>query len=606
MRSIKLILIICLIISPTLLIAQSNQKLILKHKNFPSKLYSVKNQHQHINSYQYLNKTSKQKNTSQKSNAIIIGNTTYDLQTTGSMPRRFISYPNRKLATAWLGSSQDSIYTDLGTRYNSFDGTQWGSIPNNRIETIRTLNGGLNSTRNGEVSIASPNAITKKSNTNTSWDTTRTEVKFENLNWPRTATVGDTIYTIFGSNNPDSISGFKAPIYFTRSLDGGLTFSPPTALFALSAGYNSANFTGDVGPDHYAIDASGNTVAILILGVTEGAILLKSPNCGINWAMTILQEFPIQNYNGGITDTNSDGLCDTVLGLTGDGSVVIDWEGNIHVAYTSLLMSRCDTSPLSIYPLNKSDHIIYWNDRDTIFEEVSTLVDMNSNGIFDVGSNVIGNDNIRYGNSGYSLQPMLSIGPFNSILLIYAAVKENDTNDIGLNYHSIFLLYRIWTNNWCVPFDISNTNNQENIFANSSSSIATTYESLFIQWQQDFDPGTAIDGAHYLSVNDIVVRERDFNSWWCFSGLNEQKIIKNKFHPNPASISITMEIEAPYSSVSIVKIINVMGQVLIEKSISLQAGINKETLDTSELIPGIYTLLLNTDNNYSTEKIIIK
>lgn len=609
MRSIKLILIICLIISPTLLIAQSNQKLILKHKNFPSKLYSVKNQHQHINSYQYLNKTPKQKNTSQKSNAIIIGNTTYDLQTTGSMPRRVNFFSNTKVSTVWLGSSQISTYSDLGTRYNFFDGSQWqwGNIPTSRIETRKTFNGGLNKTRNGEINIAAPNAITKKSNTNTSWDTTRTEVKFENLNWPRTATVGDTIYTIFGSNSPDSISGFKAPIYFSRSFDGGITFSTPTALFAQAAGYDSSTAVGDIGPDHYAIDAYGSTVAILLIGVTEDVIVLKSTNCGNTWTKTIVQEFPIHKYNGGITDANGDGLCDTVLGVTGDGSILIGDNNVVHVVYSDLLLRKCDSGDITIYPINKSDYFKYWNDVEKILVEVPTLLDLNANGIFDVGSNAIGNDNIRYGNSGYSLNPMLASSHlFNYqefILIVYSAVMESDTDDNGLNYHSIYST-ALHNNYIYGPIDISETNSQENVFPTITPRTFknTEFPETYIQWQQDFDPGVAVNGAHNTTTNDIV-----FTRWELrFGGIGKSSNLQTKIYPNPANTSINIEIKASYSTLSSVKIINVLGQVLIEKSIPLQAGINKEKLDTSALIPGIYTLLLNADNNFSSEKIIIK
>lgn len=610
MRNIRVILILLLTISHTLLIAQSNRKLILKHKDFPSKLYSAKNHLANNNSLQHLNKASKQKKSKQNSNSTIIGNTTYDLQTTGSMPRRINFFSSTKVSTVWLGSSQDSIYSDLGTQYNFFEGSQWqwGNIPTNRIETRRTSNGGLNKTRNGEISIAAPNAVTKKKTDSTNWVSTRTEPLFENLNWPRTATVGDTIYTIWGSNTPDSISGFKAPIYFTRSIDGGLTFSTPTALFAQAAGYDTSNFIGDIGPDHYAIDAVGNTVAILLIGVTEDVVVLKSNNCGNTWTKTIVQEFPIHKYNGGITDINSDGLCDTVTGVTGDGSIVIGDNNVVYVVYSDLLLRKCDSGDFIIYPIYKSDYFKYWNDKDKIMVEVPTLLDINGNGVFDVGSNIIGNDNIRYGNSGYSLNPMLASSHiFNNqeiILIVYSAVMEFDTNDAGLNYHNIYVTALNNNNDIYGPEDISETNNQENVYPTITPRTLknTFFPETYIQWQQDFDPGTAVGGAHLNQVCDIVYERWELR----FGGIEKSSNLKNKIYPNPATNSITMEIEATYTMQVDLKIINVLGKVLIDKSISLKAGINKETMDTSTLIPGIYTLLLNTENTFSSEKIIIK
>ena len=73
----------------------------------------------------------------------IIGYTTYDLQSNGSVQNRLIVHDNGTISAAWTMSAEfNTTYSDRGTGYNYFDGTAWMLGPVNspadpRIEDSR-------------------------------------------------------------------------------------------------------------------------------------------------------------------------------------------------------------------------------------------------------------------------------------------------------------------------------------------------------------------------------------------------------------------------------------------------------------------------------------
>ena len=70
----------------------------------------------------------------------VIGTTTYDLQSNSTTPKRIVQGPGGKLTVSWTGSTDltGGGWTDRGTFYNYFDGTNWGIPTTGRLETVRT------------------------------------------------------------------------------------------------------------------------------------------------------------------------------------------------------------------------------------------------------------------------------------------------------------------------------------------------------------------------------------------------------------------------------------------------------------------------------------
>lgn len=552
------------------------------------------------------------KNVKRSATATIIGNTTYDLQSNAAMPRRIIAYPNGKISTVWTGSSEASSWTDRGTRYNSFDGTAWGAAPTAKLESKRVGWGNLSAVTGGEIVVSHVNAVTTNTGSGTAFGTTRTAGEFNGLTWPRTASVGNTVHAIIGTSAGDAETGFLAPVYYGKSTDGGANFDTVSAAFAVAAGYDSLNHAGDVGGDSYAIDANGSTVAVLILGTTEDVVLLKSTDAGATWTKKIIREFPIARYTGGITDANGDTVADTLLGVTSNGSVVVDNNGTVHVAFCDLLVLDPDGAGLNVFLTATSDYINYWNDADTTLIPVPTLLDLNGNGTFDSGSDFTGGTAVRYGNSGFTLNPMLSVGNsagaswHNAITLTYCAVAEEDTNDVGVDYRNVYITGTADNGaTWTDIVNVSQTSNQENMFVTVPAQIGADGK-VHMQWQQDFDPGNAVQGAHPSSVADIVYDNVDISTWFVGVGNTKKLDASIVAYPNPTSDVANLNITMNNASKAEIKLVNMLGQTVRTMSVELTAGANKVSMNVADLTAGLYSVVLTSNGKSATEKIMVK
>lgn len=552
-------------------------------------------------------------NNKSNSASTIIGSTHYDYQTNASMPRRIHHYENEKITSIWNGSRQDSNYNDRGTFVNYFDGTQWRTNPVARTENKVVGWSTLAVTTNAEHIIAEPNFISSNNGPGTAFDTGRTFTNKTYLRGPHSAASAQNIHVVMASTGLDSTTGFVAPIFYTRSTNGGQSFEPMSASFAVSAGYDSSKHAGDVGPNAYSIDARGNTVAILVLGVTEDVVLLKSINNGTTWTKTIIREFPIKKYKGGITDKNGDGVMDTVLGVTGDGSVVIDNNGVVHVIYSDLEMFCTDTGEMQIFNIKRSDYMNYWNDLNKTIIELPVLIDRNGDGIFNTGSNFFGDGKIRYGNAGYSFNPQLSVGASGTawtdrIYLTFAVVVENDSNDVGVDFRSIhFSGTPNKGTDWYEICDLSRTQNVENVYV-STASLTASDGNIHIIWQQDFEPGNSVQKQHAFGPSDILYVPFGINSFLpCWVGIeNDLNKINLNIFPNPASNKITVELTTNKETTAKLRIINLLGETLFTGSLRFISTNNTFELNTSNYEKGLYMIMIETEEGRIAQKVMIE
>jgi hypothetical protein len=432
--------------------------------------------------------------------SVIIGNTTYDLQTNHAMPRRIVTYPNRNISVIWIGSTDiGNNWPDRGTFYNNYNGISWGAIPTTRIESKRVGWGNIVNVPTGEVVVSHINAVTSNTGAGSVFGTTRNALEFMGLLYPRTVSVGNTIHAIIAKLELDTVSGFVSPVCYTRSTNGGNTFSTPSSTFASMAGYDTSQHSGKISGELYSIDASGNTVAILLLGLTEDVILLKSIDAGLTWTKKTIRKFPVKKYLEGMV------LGDTI-GATGQGSVVIDSSGIVHVVFSDIKISNPTGNELIIDRLIKSNYFNYWNDLDTTLRKVYVLQDLNGNGKIDYGINYFNNNSITYGYGGLSMQPALSISKTNSnrIILSFVAVKDADTTLSGVGYRSIYTMNTLNRGlSWSSIYDVSKTIRLENAYVSTPREILDDGY-LHLTWLQDSYPGNSFSGAHGLTVSNIV------------------------------------------------------------------------------------------------------
>ncbi len=540
----------------------------------------------------------------------IVGSSTYDLQSNAGVGRRVLAYADGKVTVAWTGSTDPgTTWPDRGGFTNSYNGTAWGASPTVRSESKRTGWPNLVAVTGGEVNVSHVNAITANTGSGTTWGATRNAGEFRGLTWPRAAASGNNIHAIISTSGADE--GFLAPVFYGRSLDGGLTFDTVRSTFAVAAGYDTINHAGDVGADSYEIAARGNVVAIAIAGTTEDVVLLKSTDNGTTWTRTVIREFPINKYTGGITDANGDQVADTLLGTTGNISLVIDNQNAVHVAWCDLLVLDPDGAGLNVFLTATSDYINYWNDADKNIIEVPVLLDKDNNGTFDAGTDFTGGSTIRYGNSGYSLNPQLAVGLAGTawadrIYMTYAAVAENDTNDVGVDFRSIFVT---GTPNkgidWYEIQDVSQTQNVENVFVSTASEVGADGK-IHMIWQQDFEPGNSVQGQHPAGPSDIIYEA--FNAASLVLGLGNTKKLDAAIvaYPNPTSDVANFNITMNNAAKAELKLVNVLGQTVRTISADLNAGTNKVSVNVADLNAGLYTMVLTSNGKSATEKIMVK
>ncbi|MFM8916892.1 MAG: hypothetical protein ACKOGP_04015, partial [Bacteroidota bacterium] len=257
----------------------------------------------------------------------LIGATTYDLQSNGSIQNRIYKL-NGNVHASWTGSTdQGGTYPDRGTWYNSYNGS-WGAAPTARFETDRRGWPSLIQLANGnEVvvshgSVSNPTAINRRTTAGGTGGWTQTPIPGfttgQNTLWARTAAGGpdgNTVHMIDISyptgNGGTAVNGLNGCLSYSRSLDGGQNWD---VLRVIPPGIDSTTYNG-FRADAYAMDAKDNVVAFISGNLTDDWALWKSTDNGSTWTRTVMLDFPFTKYDDvtQTTDVDGDGVADTLL-----------------------------------------------------------------------------------------------------------------------------------------------------------------------------------------------------------------------------------------------------------------------------------------------------
>ncbi len=393
----------------------------------------------------------------QKLSIAQIGYTFYDLQRNAAVGRRLINYPDGKKTATWTIKEHSNSNREIG--YSHYHDNTWTtrSIPSGGTNTgwpAICTNGSnqelifshqftgtftsilYKNTGPGKTDFIESQPISN----NTTASTGGT-----NAGWHKTVSSGDNVYLVAYSLNNAPNNGVSNPLYFSRSTDGGSTFSN----FNLLPNSDSVNYpSGLTNADSYSIDAFDKYVVIATSSLYSDLTIWKSEDFGANFTRKVVERFPIQGWdktNFKHSDVDGDGMADTLSATTQQIDVLLDKNGKAHLFWGRVFYYQdSDTgfaTVQSIYSNKANKQIIYWNEIDNTIKEIAGSPDINGNGKIDNSS--LKNNAFSYRNIGYAGQVTTGIDGNGNFYLAYAGYVEGDTAKTepkkGQQFHNLFV-----------------------------------------------------------------------------------------------------------------------------------------------------------------------
>jgi hypothetical protein len=571
-------------------------------------------------------------------NGVIVGTTTYDLQTNGSMSRRIIRNDQGLVSAVWTFSASEdgpnvsAPYPDRGTGYNTFNGSAWGSYPIARREAFRTgfanilENGGKeviashsaggNGTANSHGLFTHTNASTGN-NTFTLANTLNTGVVSDTILWAKTAESGTNIYMIgCNSNSTDST---KTGLKFTKSSNGGATWSPLVDMPGLPV-----DSIFRITADAYNIDARGTKVAVVVGDILTNGYIVVSNDNGATWSTQCFSRtglFPGQNPFNYQTIPEDSIEAQFVVSTDGTQTVHIKNDGTVGVMYTAYAGLRDSSSQAgSYFPSRLTNFsLVYWESSmptDNI-RSVDAYTSCDEDTVFTLGTSTniysATGKGASYAGLGTNNYPtMTETASGDTLFVIYAAQMDADTTSLdgatgtsginGQSFRDIMVACSFDKGlTWSKRVNLSNTPGYEEMFPSVAKNTADG--NLHILWHEDAEPGTMLqNGDNFSNVDPVRVKylkmpiadvvahavAGDLTCW--NSGFIPASINTDVFgnpifnvYPNPAENLVTVEGNIQGSKIVVM---NTFGQV-VNAPIVNQAS-DKAVINIADLPTGIY------------------
>ena len=99
----------------------------------------------------------------------------------------------------------------------------------------------------------------------------------------------------------------------------------------------------------------------------------------------------------------------------------------------------------------------------------------------------------------------------------------------------------------------------------------------------------------------------DFLEGW---GVGEKEAVNpmtsTRVYPNPATDVLNIEVNASQSSEMSISVYNIMGQKVMDQNVMISTGINRPSINTSDLTSGIYFVTVKANCFENTMKFIVK
>ena len=556
----------------------------------------------------------------------VIGYTQYDLQSNAAIDDRMAGGADA-VSAAWTMSLELTPFGDRGTGYSFYDGTAWGEVAYERIETVRTGWPSIVHTASGrEVVVSHPGIDTPlhmawRDAGSGAWNeaSVPSDIEVGKL-WPRMAAGGEDgnslhviCITTPTANGGVVHNGQDGALLYYRSQDGGDTWDVIDHTFPELDSSNFANFSGDT----YAIHARGNTVAFAAFNDFSDSFVMISQDNGETWEQQLLVDFPVDLYVADMglpegeeyaEDYNDDGLFQEYFNTDGAGDVHVDTYGQVHVSYGSMYYMDADTIDGTTSYFPGTNGLAYWNESmgaDSA-QIIGYSYDYDESGTLDF-------DEIAAYYVGCAGFPSIASDASGNLYVTYSAIMENFSTG-AQNYRHQFLVHSTdggmtWNaDEACDLTPDEDFDGYEAVFGSIAPDVVNGQ--LEIIYQRDFEPGLHVRGDEDpADINDIVhlrvpaddlgdCASLEYEDW---VGIAEPIDLNDiNLYPNPADDQVELVINRPGAHQ--VDVWSMTGQ----RVLSMQTSALVERLETSAWAPGIYLVNISQGDHQAVIRLAIQ
>jgi hypothetical protein len=542
----------------------------------------------------------------------VIGYTTYDNQSNNSVQQRIVIDENEQVhATYTLSFEGTTTWTDRGTGYNQGEGYQWQDIPYDRLEAnLRTGWPGLVQTADGNAMVFSHSGtggiktLKRPITSNAAWVAGEVPTALgRNLLWPRTVVDGSTIHLIAlteipaETNSATPFQGVEGNLVYFRSSDNGATWDIQDHWFPEIDSTEFSRLDGDA----YAIDARNGNVSIAVFNQFSDTFILTSSDAGTTWTKTIIMDFAIPGYEvDSLSDSDLDGLADTLFCSDGTGSVLIDFENKSHVFFGSNYILD-DAPGDDQYSYFNTFELLYWNtsyDTDSVYVVGDVYEDPEDN---DEEFSPAG-DELPVYLTALASMPTTGIDANGNIYLVYSAA-----NEIFLDNQVYRHLYATVSNDdgetWATPVDLTPDLDFDGFEYVFPSMIRDVTDKLHIVAQRDTEPGLIVRGdLDQSEENDIIYLAITTDLSMDVSVNDAPTADQVNIYPNPTNGWV--QVTGIESGMVQFAVYDVMGRLMV-RSIERVAN-GSASLNLTGLANGQYMVKIGQGENAVVKELVIK
>jgi hypothetical protein len=565
----------------------------------------------------------------------VIGNSYYDFWTNSSVDNRICMFDDGTMAAVYTFGTQAGVaaFPERGTGYNYFDGTSWGPIATERIETDRSGWPSIAAWgENGEINVshysgpATPTNIGLAINTRPTkgtgdWTEVLYESPFGAALFPRMVTGGEDneiIHLLYSFNQAHTYptDPFN-PGYYNRSLDGGVTWDIQHELID---GMTEDDYQTIGGDNMIWAEPVGETIAFGFADTWyTDMVVMKSDNNGDDWDKIVVWEHPYPFFNWDVT------LTDSLWAPDGTLSIALDATGKVHLA-AGIMRVNHDAVGTTYGVYYYGEGIVYWNeDMDPFEAEDQTIAldawyfagalvedvnyigwgqDMDGDGVF----TLYNDDMHNYRNGGASTMPAIACGNNGEVIVAYAGISEIDV------YNELYNYRRIWTRQsfdngatWTAHYNINHDITQsfdECIHPVLNKNMNNEFHLIY---NADYDVGTGLDGDHDYADNRITYYH-DFLPVGIGNQTAANSMISvSQNYPNPATSTTRINVELVSGSNVSLEVSNIVGQVVYAEDRGTVNGVQSSfVINVTDFTPGVYFYTIKVNEESVTKKMLVE